>query len=77
MKAFGRKEDVLSALKQRAPMVRPTVSAKVSVSWPILVFSCAFWPVRKVVLAGFQLPITLTTRADPLIGEILNRKNHL
>jgi flagellar motor switch protein FliM/N len=29
------------------------------------------------VLANFQLPITLTTRADPLIGEILSRKNHL
>ncbi|KYK44641.1 hypothetical protein A1D31_36635 [Bradyrhizobium liaoningense] len=28
-------------------------------------------------LPGFQLPITLTDRADPLIGEILNRKNHL
>src|SRR5262249_44306394 len=27
--------------------------------------------------AGFQLPITLTIQADPLIGEILSRKNHL
>jgi hypothetical protein len=26
---------------------------------------------------GFQLPTTLTTQADPLIGEILNQKNHL
>jgi hypothetical protein len=25
----------------------------------------------------FQLPTTLTTQADPLIGEILNQKNHL
>jgi hypothetical protein len=32
---------------------------------------------RYAVFTGFQLPITLTTRADPLIGEILNRKNHL
>jgi transposase len=27
--------------------------------------------------ADFQLPTTLTTQADPLIGEILNQKNHL
>jgi succinate-semialdehyde dehydrogenase/glutarate-semialdehyde dehydrogenase len=25
----------------------------------------------------FQLPITFSIRADPLIGEILNRRNHL
>jgi hypothetical protein len=29
--------------------------------------------ILKAVLTGLQLPITLTTRADPLIGEILSR----
>jgi len=29
------------------------------------------------VQRAFQLPITLTIQADPLIGEILSRKNHL